>query len=435
MPTYIDLETIYRQLLERLEDPEIDGGGLVRQGGAGTDNSVEVNTGLDISGKSAEWRHGYYECLLRYAEACEHVQEWVRDKETGQATPKAYVVGPSNPNPAPGPPIADLLGIKPPKEEDSKPAAPPPETIYVKILTTGGFTVKQRVDAAVAYGDWLDFKGFHDSAEEVYRWGLDIAMSGVTEPESMIDPATAIVKAGPTIASENVLTAASALATHFASTAEPTAALPIYLSVLRARRAAPKIDPKSLETVAVNRPDESAWSWILRQLEEKPFPLPPLSGNEPFSRHHGGIDECDDAKIMGYIGEILFATSNDEKGKADAIRWTKDAIDSANSGLRAKEMTVDEKVRCVDCRQVELDNLLAMTKRLAVAEREQREEPPPTRWARWWAPVPPNSFDWHQEWTDATRRHHENGLEDLRSKLTITPTGNLWSYARRFVFV
>lgn len=451
-PLFDNIERRLQPLLQRLEDPEIDGAGLIRQDGLGMDAAVDENVGFDLSNKSMEWRAGYFECLMLYAEACEHLDTWVHDTTStwgSGAFPNTMVIGPSNPQPNPISPLGKAIGLKAPLEENCVRRAPPAESVYVKILTTTGFTTKQRLDAAIAYGDWMTCKGLHDSAEEAYRWALDIAMSAVPDPKSVINPATAVIAAKGAAVSDNILTAATSLATHLASTARPSMALPIYLSVLRARQTAEEIDaealaPKEVVDVEFEGPAHTdieagvrffkkTWRWIKSSFEEVPFPLPFLTGNEPFTRHKKGADACEDAKLMAYIGEILYATSAKEKRKADAVRWTQSAVDKTYDGLKAKGMDKKQQLDCIDCQYISIINLHQMTKRLAAAEKE-RNESAGSGWKGYlgFSPPPPEER-WSHEFRNAKKQFDKHLKDDLRNRLLITPFGNPWPFVSWFV--
>ena len=156
----------YRRLLQRLEDPNIDGAGLQDQDEGGILVAGVGRAGFDISQKPESWRRGYYQILMGAARAAEHLDGWVRDKTRNIAFPSNVVIGPTNPDPRPVPPGAKSA----PREENCEPAFEAPETYYLRILTTRGFTDKQRVDAALAYAAWLDFKKTPKTALEMYKW-------------------------------------------------------------------------------------------------------------------------------------------------------------------------------------------------------------------------------------------------------------------------
>ena len=142
-------------MLQRLEDPSIEGAGLTQQIEGGIYIPGAGEAGYDISAKTEPWRRGYYETLMGCAKAAEHLEGKVLDTTRGKIFSPRCMIGPSNPEPVPLPP----WGPGPPLEENCVPAFESPQTFYSKILTTKGFTSKQQVQAAIAYGEWLDFGG------------------------------------------------------------------------------------------------------------------------------------------------------------------------------------------------------------------------------------------------------------------------------------
>ncbi|KAF2104751.1 hypothetical protein NA57DRAFT_51556 [Rhizodiscina lignyota] len=442
--------SLYRKLLERLEDPNIDGAGLVEQEEGGIDTQGAGRAGFDITSKSDAWRAGYFECLMGCAKAAEHLDGQVVIVKSNKVLPAHYVPGPSNPNPKPMPP---WRGSSPPHEDEVAPASLPPEHFYVQILTTKGFTTKERMDAAIAYGEWLDFKQLYEAAEEAYRWALDIATENIPNASTIINPLTGILRSGSDSVSTNILTATTALATHYALESRASDALPIYLSVLRARRNAPEGLP--LPNLAAqdgntydNRPAtdiEAIGRWFryfASLFKEKPFPIPATTGDEPFMRRSGDADGCEDAKIMAYIGEILFASAPSEKAQNDAIRWTRDAVEISDRGLQSTRLQKAERLKCLDCKSVALDNWFTMAKRMSEAERQRRLAGTTQRkgWFEFASaqPATPESAieeqgggrrgPWRcQEEKDAELKFQQHLRQGMREKLTQTPFTAVWS--------
>ncbi len=236
---WASLSCYWTRLLQRLEDPNVDGAGLIEQDEGGILVEGIGKTGYDITNKSEPWCRGYYQVLMGTAKTAEHLDGWVRDKTRKIAFPAQVVIGPSNPNPKPVTPGAQSA----PREEDCEPAFDPPETFYMRILTTKGFTTKQRLDAALAYAEWLDYKGATSTALDMYRWGLDIALAATPSPDSVFDREDLMIKSRSGPVPDNVLQAATAIAIHFAKKSEFENALPTFLSVLRARRLLPDEKP------------------------------------------------------------------------------------------------------------------------------------------------------------------------------------------------
>ena len=303
----------YRQLLERLEDTESDGKGI--QPLLGADGDIYMvgvgKTGFDISSKSEPWRRGYCECLMGAARAAEHLDSWVRDKTRNLAFPPEVVIGPSNPYPKPVP-----YGAKPaPLEENCEPAFECPEHYYMKVLTSHGFSTRQRLNAALAYADWLEFKGLPSSAEDMYDWALDIAMGALPlDVNNVVDTKTGVINEQATYITPNILLATTALARHHAQNQNLSTALPIFLSVLRAQRNLASSLSNSDTSVSQDPLDREASvlsllaSFARSLLIVPPYPDPPPSGDIPTTRNP--TTTCEEAATMAHIGEILFASSN-----------------------------------------------------------------------------------------------------------------------------
>ncbi|KAL8772060.1 MAG: hypothetical protein Q9209_002726 [Squamulea sp. 1 TL-2023] len=370
----------YWVALARLEDPSLDGKDL--QMPEGDDHRVYVvginalgftRNGLDLTPKSEEWRRGYYSVLMGAARAAEHLDEEVRDTTRNITFPAEHIIGPSNPRPKPVPHGA----ASPPLEENCVPASESPQTFYTKILTSTGFSTRQRLDAALAYADWLDFKGLHETAEEMYDWGLDIAMGALpVGVNNVVDTQTGIINNNATYVSNNLLKATTALATHHAQNNNLTAALPIFLSVLRARRqlSLPPIpDPPKEEL--------SNMEWIIATaksiLVSPPYPPPPPSGDEVPIRTPKAV--CEEAAVMAHIGEILFASSNDDskpplkeaktqstlRKQQSGLGWTRDAVDVSESTLMSMDKTdLDGRQTCAECLKTGMDNWTAMVRKM-----------------------------------------------------------------------
>ncbi|KAF7142180.1 hypothetical protein CNMCM5793_008901 [Aspergillus hiratsukae] len=125
------------------------------------------------------------------AKAAENLEGWLTDWKQRISAPAEYVVGPSNPRPKPMPAGQKQV----PREEDSEPASPSPEVFYMKILTTKGFDTRQKLDAALAYADWLDYKGLRETARDMYAWAMDIAAAGSpVDAGKVVDAKTGVVK-------------------------------------------------------------------------------------------------------------------------------------------------------------------------------------------------------------------------------------------------
>lgn len=362
------------ELLPRLEDPEGEGKGIVEQGDGGFLVEGVGRTGLDISAKSEPWRRGYFQALMGAAKAAENLDGWLTDRKQRISAPAEYVVGPSNPRPKPMP----ARQKKVLREEDCELASPPPETFYMKILTTNGFDNRQKLDAALAYADWLDFKGLGRTAGDMYAWAMDIAAGGIEgDVNKVIDVKTGILKNnGPELPSENLLRVSTALAVHNARQGNLPTALSLFTSVLKARRSLPMSSepypPASLPSSrnASNDPISSVFKALKNVFVPAEYPAPLPSGDEPPLRTASSA--CDEAGLMTYIGEILYASSSRDLGLA----WTRDAVETAEStllDLRNAE-NPSTRTRCAQCLKVGLENWKTMVSSLVARAKKEEQQ-------------------------------------------------------------
>ncbi|KAI9745233.1 MAG: hypothetical protein M1818_001511 [Claussenomyces sp. TS43310] len=340
----------YSRLIRRLEaelQDQLEGGILVA--GVG-------KTGFDIEKKSEPWRRGYHDCLMGAARAAEHLDGWVRDRTRNIAFPANTVIGPSNPNPRPVPPGAKT----PPREENCEAAFDPPQTYYMRVLTTKGFTERQKLEAALGYAAWLEYKGTPEAAFEMYKWALDISGS-----ETSTDG----------LPSANTLMAATALAVHHARNDNLSTALPIFLSVLRARRSLPQDDQAMLSARASLDETSKGFfanltSMVRSAIKPPSYPPPPDTGTTAPTRN--SEERCQEAGIMTYIGEILYASSNTNAGREDGLAWTREAVDLAEEELRGRAASASNvaKQTCRECLETGLGNWAKMVSKLSREERE-----------------------------------------------------------------
>ncbi|KKZ60588.1 hypothetical protein EMCG_04765 [[Emmonsia] crescens] len=396
----------YTDLLARLEDPDIDGKGLKEQEEGGLLIEGVGKAGYDISDMSEAWRIGYFQALMGAGEAAEKLDGWMEDTEQEIVGPAQCVLGPSNPTPQLLPGTKKML-----KEENCVPAYQSPEVFYMKILTTKGFGTHQKLDAALAYADWLDYKGLRETAGDVYTWAMDIATSGLpgdVDPKKVVDRKTGILsERGNAYVTENLLRASTALGLHQVRQGDLSTALSTFVSVLRARRSLPLQEPSGTRTQPIattppNPADAKNESFltsipksIFSLLTPPEYPLPTRTGNERAVRSL--YTTCEEAGLMVYIGEIIFASSSQERGLA----WTRDAVDLAeatilqlngeegeeqssksksavmttNSGGSSLSMNhSDAHQRCRECVKAGLDNWKQMVRQLVVkAENEELE--------------------------------------------------------------
>lgn len=374
-------------LLARLEDPGCDGKGVVQQEGGDLSITGAGKAGLDISTKSWPWRAGYYEVLMGCATAVEHLDGMVVDKTRGKVVPKECVVGPSNPDPRPTP-----NNVPAPKEENCATVWPAPETYYMRILTTKGFTTDQKLDAALSYANWLEYKRLHESAEEAYKWGVDIAMEALsTSPDHVIDRNTYVLQPdGTKDTTPNLLRAVTSLAIHRARTGNVSSALSILLSVLRTRRTAPVSQfpqPNEITHTVSKEPETKfslAWDKVKWIFVNAPFPPPPTSGDLPLIRQ-SETPTCEESELMVYIGEILFATLPDPE---DGLGWTRKAVTVAEANLQSGGTLASSKAerqKCQKCLEAAVSNWEAMLTQVSETERttSEREGGRNASWLEW----------------------------------------------------
>lgn len=356
--------------LKRLEDPKKDGAGLVEQEEGGLMVPGVGKAGYDLTAKSAEWRQGYFEVLMGMAAAAERLEGWVTDKWRRNVWSPEFVESPSNPRPK-----ATLPGMPPlPDEEHRYPPADPPETFYLKIITSKGFTTYQRLTAAIGYADWLAFKKLPDSAEEMYRWALDIAISGLPTPDplAVVDPKTGVLSstAPKESTTPNLISAATNLGTFYAERGNITAALPLFTSVLRARLHAPVAPP----SLPYEEPDSSLVGTLLSLLNEPEYPPLPPTGDEPLLRREE--DRCEEAALKSYIGELLFATAADSGSQREqGLTWVRDAVSTAKMAQTLPPIVSNNKLRkkCEQCEEVGLESWGKIMTYLAADAREKRD--------------------------------------------------------------
>lgn len=362
----------YKACLERLEDLEKDGKGLVDPADGEEVLIPDVGrAGFDISGKSYEWRTGYFEVIMGCAAAAEHLDGMVLDKTRRMVFPSEVMIGPSNPDPRPTPPYMAAA----PLEENCEAPYEKPEVFYMRILTGQGFTTKQRMDAAFGYANWLEFKGLNDSATEMYRWGLDIAKSALAVPaDAVIGDKTAVIKeSGSKEATANLLRASTNLAIHYARIGDLSSALPILLSVLRARREAP-VSPLSFDDMSSSDTDRAktdigaAINMVRKVFSAPKYPPPPPSGDGPLVRA-SEKPTCEDSELMLYIGEILFATSPESK---EGVAWTRQGVTIAEANLASKARSAVDKdgeaKKCKECLITGVENWEMMLRELSSSQ-------------------------------------------------------------------
>ena len=317
---------LYGNLLDGLEDVNGDGRNVLGRGDDGGEIYVDGvgRTGWDVSMKSEPWRRGYWEALMGAGRAAERLEGMVVKKRVGgrgkwhitwgywnltEARERETVLGPSNPRPRP---LAKGEG-EPWNEDEVEDAFPPAEKFYLRILTTKGFSSAQKVDAALAYADWCDYKKLPETAEGIFDWAMDIAIAGAESQGSptadVVDRKTGVVHTTATdLPSANILKVSTALGVHFAQSGDLKKALPVFLSVLKARRELPP-EPVDLGRAATDPskkdPTEppSMLQSVLHLLKdwfiEVPYPPAPPSGDAP--PFHTLKEACEEVGLMTYM--------------------------------------------------------------------------------------------------------------------------------------
>ena len=358
-----------REAVRRLESPDIDGKDLVRIVDRQDPSSATPNEFCiyDVTAKSEEWRRGYFEALMLLADSSQHVEGWLRDKKLHVTSPPEYVVGPSNPHPTPLPP-----GFKErPHEEDCVSAFPSAEDWFVKILATTGFTARQRIEASLAYANFLSFMRRPEEVEPLLQLALAEATPRVEEAKLPYNKKTFVLndKAGPP--SANVLDVLTKVALHkVRDHKDSTTALPILLSILKARRGLSNVPPLSDPKKPANSKPLSRFDQMAGFLSPPPYPPPPSDGTQPPWR--STEERCQEASLHIYIGEILFATSS----RVEGLAWTRDAVDSSEEELRsidARAPDLKAKQVCRDCLRTSLENWSKMVSTLAKEEKLKKE--------------------------------------------------------------
>lgn len=367
MENWALVNQMMKDVISRLEDPNGDGKGL---GNMGPQSPAGTK---DISAMPEAWRRGYYEALLTYARASEHVEGWVLDKTRKTVFPPDVVKGPSNPFPKPIPPGAKSA----PREEDCVPAGfPSPDECYLKLLSTEGFTSKQRMDAALAYANWLEYKGVLGPAAIMYEDAVNLAIEEIYTPgvQPLIDPKTAVLsEKAERKPSTNLLTSLTALATFKARHEDPSAALPILVSLLKARRSLSsepqqKSPDEQLVAIYDGSKKDGPFQTVLNLFKPPPYPPPPADGTSPPIRDSKEL--CEEAGLDLHIGEIMYVLK--DSAREDGLAWTREGVDLAEEELH-KVLQDDKdnreaKKTCRECLASGLDNWAAMVSRMVQEE-------------------------------------------------------------------
>ena len=347
--------------------------------------------GRDVSAKSDQWKRGYVEALMGAATAAEHLDGYYRRKGNtrgwlnfgGGAVrlyPKDTILSPDNPRPKPLPWDRKYGREVAPNWNDVEPAYDSPDVFYTRILESEGLDNRQKMDAALAFADWLDFADgaaqsesslFSTQALEQHRLALDLACQGLPETvrDKVVDANTGIInKTYDDLVTENVLKATTSLGVHYAKHGQVKDALPVFLSVLRARKTLPPspygaTGQQKKPAYEADGGIEEYLSIVKDLVVEGPYPPPPPSGNErPF---HTLKEACEEVGLMTYIGEILFATSASEREKG--LSWTRDSVEAAEAVMWAmdEEKVDDGRDKCRQCLQTGLQNWRQMAQQMS----------------------------------------------------------------------
>ncbi|OQV08271.1 hypothetical protein CLAIMM_12576 [Cladophialophora immunda] len=374
---------LYLSVLERLENEKVDGQFLIKH--AETEaSSADTTEGFDVSAKSDQWRRGYHEALMGAARVAEHLEGMCKlkgDARGGRVYPWESIPSSTNPRPKPLPYDKKHGHNSPPTSEEVEDAFLPPSVFYEKILATTGFDTRQRLDAALAYADWCDFKGKNSTAEGLYVKAAEIAQSGLpTGTADVIDVQTGMILKGREDAvSDNILRVCTAFGVHHVRDGNVKKALPVFLSVLRARKTLPAspLGPAIGASKVKVEKDEGWLSYVYALkdlLVERPYPPPPPTGNE--RPYHTLKEACEEVGLMTYIGEILFATSDSERAKG--LSWTRDSVEAAEAimWVMDEQKEQDGRDRCRECLETGLQNWKAMSQQMArlAAKKEQEIE-------------------------------------------------------------
>ncbi|KAF2861432.1 hypothetical protein K470DRAFT_214902 [Piedraia hortae CBS 480.64] len=312
-----------RYCLLRLEDPKCDGKGIVK-----------LEEGLDVSTKSWPWKAGYFEVIMACAVAAEHLDSSVIDTKSLHVFPKAMVIGHSNPDPIPTP----IFMPPAPREEDCVRVFDPPEVFYKRVLATKGFTTEQKLEAALAYANWMERQGQPMDATELHEWAIDLAKNSRSPETDALN--------GENKMSSNLLRATAALGMHQARVGNPSVALPILLSALQARRSAtsplPQLATGSARCANGTTDSNGVVQWLHRALTPPTFPPPPPSGDAPLApRDHL---TCEDSELMLYIAQIWPSAT-------EALDWARQGVTTAKNCLQFDKdsQSKAEQLRCLQC--------------------------------------------------------------------------------------
>lgn len=365
-PNWEKIIEIAELVVKRLEDPACDGKGV-------RDAPHECPPGTkDVSGMEEDWRRGYFESMMLYAEAAQMMHGWMRDKTRDIMFPPEVIIGPSNPRPRPIRPGSASA----PREEDCEFVYPSADDIYMRIVCTKGFTVRQKMEAALAHASWLEYNHLIGPASIMYERAVDLALEGdqasPTNPSPVDTKSWAIKEiSSPTRPpSENLLTSLTALATFQARSGNVSSALPLLISLLQARKSLPLQPPNQLHP---RKQPQNITTSLINLVKPPSYPPPPPSGTQPPVRDAKEL--CEEAALHLHIGEILYASRS--ASREEGLAWTRDAVDLAEEQLRrlgpdAEDALKPAKLVCRSCLAAGLENWTAMVAKLAEEEKSKK---------------------------------------------------------------
>ncbi|KAI9708725.1 MAG: hypothetical protein M1820_003680 [Bogoriella megaspora] len=391
-PNWAQAGPQWENCLRKLEDTgTLDGRGLQP-----LEHSLPLENvpAWDATDKSEEWKRGYFEVAMGCGRAAEHLRGFYRDRTRPDAppVPADAIVGPSNLDPRP---LPKQLG-PPPREENCEPAMDAPDQFYLRIINSKGFSRRQQLLATLALADYWSFVGDQTAAEELYRNGLEMVSSSLGDAGKVVDTQRGVIldSAGPI--TPNALLATTALAVHHATQGNISEALPIFLSGLRALRQhsitdkgiyAAEAESRTKSEISAKEP--SLMEMASEFLKTPPYPPPRLSGDEPLESDSA---KCSEARLLAYIGEILFAGAKSDKDRERALNWAKDAADLAESrSIELREQNVQRNKKaadkrrfltekdengieaCSQCLEVGLTNLETMVSQMLRRQSEKEE--------------------------------------------------------------
>lgn len=384
------------KLVKRLENLEGDGKGLREQ--KMDDAPIMIDgvgkVGFDISSKSEAWRQGYWECLMGLAKCAENLDGMCKRKGADLKN-KLFrwenIYGPNNPRPKPVPFDKKGEHLRVPTFDEVEAAMDDPEVYYMKILTSKGFTNRQRLDTALAYADWCDFKGLKETSSYAYSWALDIAAGGLPQgADHVVDIQTGIINLDKDqYVTENLLKATTALGVWHARNGEVKEALPIFLSILRARRALPPAPVNAQSKTATSkvmtaetRQTQSQGDVLMKYIrtfvdffrESDSLTIFSSGDERPY---HSLQEACEEVGLMTYIGEILFATSEQEREKG--LSWTRDSVEAAEAVLwfmdeQGTAADQSGRQKCRECLETGLANWQQMARQMTRLAKKKEEE-------------------------------------------------------------